>query len=197
MVSRVLFVGGKWLLYGLSGAVLFCIGLLIAWFLFSLFGGRSLDFLKQVISSMGKKFILNEEGLVRSDGKRVNKITEGEMYRSYKDPKGNLTIGVGSLVDTPEELRISDDLLTAHYVNYLFDRELEVFGRIVRDLVKVPLKQNQFDALVSFTFNVGPENFKRSRILDDINAGRQITSEHFTAWENHARRLREFKLFQG
>lgn len=53
----------------------------------------------------------------------------------------------------------------------------------VNDLVKVKLNQNQFDALVSFVFNVGTTNFKKSTLLKKLNAGDYNgAAEQFPRW---------------
>ena len=54
----------------------------------------------------------------------------------------------------------------------------------VKKNVKVKLTQNQFDALVSFVFNVGPTSFKNSKLLKCVNAGDfTAASEQFSRWK--------------
>lgn len=80
------------------------------------------------------------------------------------------------------------------------DAELRVNGH-----VSVPLNQNQFDALVSFVFNVGGGAFASSTLLRHLNAGRyQEAADQFPRWNKQAgkvlkgltiRRARERELF--
>jgi len=48
---------------------------------------------------------------------------------------------------------------------------MAVFEQLVTAMVKVPLKQHQFDALVSFAYNVGGGNLRSSTLLRKLNAG--------------------------
>lgn len=53
----------------------------------------------------------------------------------------------------------------------LLDHDLGSAQQTVRSLVTVPLTQNQYDALVSFAFNVGAGNFASSNLLEKLNQG--------------------------
>lgn len=101
--------------------------------------------------------------------------------RMYRDVAGYPTIGVGHLL-TPQELssgmirigmddvRWADGLTEAQAMG-LLSQDLEWAERAVVRLVNVPLTQFQFDALVSFVFNVGPPKFHQSTLLKRLNAG--------------------------
>ncbi|TCB80102.1 hypothetical protein E0H89_00230 [Acinetobacter sp. ANC 3781] len=61
--------------------------------------------------------------------------------------------------------------------------DLKRFEKTVNDLVKVPLTQNQFDSLVSLTYNIGTATFEKSTLLKKLNAGDyQGAAEQFTVW---------------
>ena len=53
----------------------------------------------------------------------------------------------------------------------LLAEDLAEFEKYVDNLVDVPLTQNQFDALVAWTFNLGPTNLSESTLLKKLNAG--------------------------
>ena len=87
----------------------------------------------------------------------------------------------------------------------ILQQDLAFAESVVRTLVKVPLNDNQFGALVSFVFNVGTSNFANSTMLRLLNSGAKMTAaEEFPRW-NHAagrvlpglttRRLAERALF--
>lgn len=61
--------------------------------------------------------------------------------------------------------------------------DLARFERAVSSSVKVPLTQNQFDALVSLTYNIGPGAFKHSTLLKLLNQGDYAgASQQFDVW---------------
>lgn len=62
-------------------------------------------------------------------------------------------------------------VLTRTQEQALFRLVVPTYANIVRNAVRVPLNQNQFDALVSFAYNVGGENFRTSTLLQKLNAG--------------------------
>lgn len=95
-----------------------------------------------------------------SVGKLRLQNREKKVMRYYDDlgpGKGNCTVGYGSLVHrdpcTDEELKTP---VTEELVQRLFSANVRDAERAVERNVKVPLTQEQFDALVSYTFNRGP-----------------------------------------
>jgi lysozyme len=54
----------------------------------------------------------------------------------------------------------------------------------LRQYVRVPLRQGQWDAYVSFVYNAGPENFRKSTMLRLLNAGQALAScQQFPHWK--------------
>lgn len=113
----------------------------------------------------------------------IKKLIEWEGFKNnvYKDSAGLPTIGVGHLL-TQDELRSGkisirgDDIrygngLTDEKVSALLKQDLSSREQLVRTMVQVPLNQNQFDALVSFVFNVGRSAFQKSTLLKVLNEG--------------------------
>lgn len=103
---------------------------------------------------------LSKEGadaLVRREGKR---------NKAYKDSKGIWTIGVGHTGNdfTP------DSVWTDKQVLDTFMRDV-AWAEIAVSKVKMPLNQNMFDALVSFTFNVGDTAFANSTMKKFLDMG--------------------------
>lgn len=104
------------------------------------------------ISQAGKDLIISFEGI---------------RLEAYKCPAGVWTIGVGSTVPAVH----AGEVITKQQALARFDKDLTKFENAVDRLVKVPLTQNQFDALVSFTFNVGEGALAKSTLLKKLNAG--------------------------
>lgn len=107
---------------------------------------------------------------------------EGFETEVYKDVAGLPTIGVGHLL-TPSELSSGKIVINGQSVEYvnglttqqvhdLLAQDLQRFDAAVNDNVTVALKQYQFDALVSFSFNVGVGAFTGSTLLKVLNQGK-------------------------
>lgn len=93
---------------------------------------------------------------------------ESVQLKAYKCPAGVWTIGVGHTGPdvTPGMV------ITEGQADEILNGDLRKFERAVNNAVKVPLTQTQFDALVSFTFNVGEGNLKSSTLLKLLNEGK-------------------------
>ena len=113
-------------------------------------------------------------------GKELLRDWEGVELEVYKDSAGLETIGVGHLLTDHEKETgiitidgvavLYENGLTPEEVLDLLGQDLERFETAVNQSVKVDIGQNQFDALVSFAFNVGVANFKSSTLLKRLNA---------------------------
>jgi len=106
---------------------------------------------------------------------------EGVRNAVYDDAAGLPTIGVGHLL-TQDELDSGTIEINGQVVEYrhglsdqqvldLLSQDLVGFVKAVDKAVQVPLSQNQFDALVSFAFNVGTGAFEKSTLLKVLNQG--------------------------
>lgn len=109
---------------------------------------------------IGEKMGISEEG------KNLIKKFEGCELEAYKCAAGVWTIGYGHIKTAVEGMKI--DQATA---NELFDEEMGEYETYVNTAVTVPLSQNQFDALVSWVFNLGNGNLNASTMLKVINSG--------------------------
>jgi len=94
------------------------------------------------------------------------KFFEGFESKAYLCPASVWTIGYGRTKNVQEgdmvnELQAERDLL----------EELEEFAKQVQNTVKIDLKQNEFDALTSWTYNLGVGNLQSSTLLKKLNSG--------------------------
>ena len=106
---------------------------------------------------------------------------EGFKTQVYLDSAGLPTIGVGHLLTQDErasgQIRIGGVAvgtaagLSEMLVSQLLSQDLGRFESVVTSLVIVDLQQNQYDALVSFAFNLGSTTLKTSTLLRELNAG--------------------------
>ncbi len=108
------------------------------------------------------------------------KKLEGCKTMAYKDVAGHLTIGVGHLV-TEEELEkrlihgkvpfLPGSPITIDQCLQILARDVQAAEREVMLNVEVWLEQWEFDALVSFVYNIGGGAFSRSTLLKKLNRG--------------------------
>ena len=94
---------------------------------------------------------------------------EGLYLQAYRCPAGVLTIGYGHTSVAGEPKVVAGMKITKQEAEDILRRDLAAVEADVGRLVKVPLTQNQFDALVSFQFNTG--GLGRSSALKRLNAG--------------------------
>lgn len=99
-------------------------------------------------------------------GAAILTVREGEKLKTYTDTAGVLTIGVGH---TGHDVK-PGMTITREQSQSLLMKDLE-WAEAAVNKVKVPLNQNQFDALVSFVFNIGANAFAKSTLLKLLNAG--------------------------
>ncbi len=86
---------------------------------------------------------------------------------AYVCPAGKLTIGWGHTDGVRAGQKISREM-----AEEFFMADLSKAGRAVENLVTVPLTDNQFAALTSFVFNLGPAPLAASTLLRLLNAGK-------------------------
>lgn len=114
---------------------------------------------------------------VSEAGRQAIEEREGLRLQAYQDSAGLWTIGYGHLL-TKAELRSGKVLgvdwrsgITAATADALLAGDLYEATDAVREFVRVPLGQQQFDALVSFIYNIGVEAFQDSTLLRLLNTG--------------------------
>lgn len=95
---------------------------------------------------------------------------EGFRNAAYRCPAGVWTVGYGhTSMAGPPAVQAGLEVSRAQ-ANEILARDVEAVARGVRGLLKVPLADQQFSALVSFAFNVGIGNFRQSSVLKAVNA---------------------------
>jgi len=104
---------------------------------------------------------------ISEEGKALIKKFEGCKLDSYRCSANVATIGYGHIKDVDD-----GDTCTQEEADQMLAEDLEEFEGYVDKLVTVDLEQNQFDALVAWTFNLGPTNLKSSTMLRVLNEGK-------------------------
>jgi lysozyme len=144
---------------------------------------------------------MNDQLTYSGNGMALTESFESLELEAYKDVRGVWTIGwghTGKLVHAG--LQISEDQAKSFLATDVMGAELAV-----RSYIRAVLTQNQFDALVDFTFNEGAQHLKESTLLLRLNAGdNAAAATEFMRWVYAAgevepglqrRRTAEQKLF--
>lgn len=101
---------------------------------------------------------------ISKEGLSLIKKFEGCELEAYLCPAGVWTIGYGHTKDVKE-----GDKINKEEADYLLQEEMIEYESYINDFVEVPLNQNQFDALCSWVYNLGPTNLKNSTMLRVLN----------------------------
>ncbi len=100
-------------------------------------------------------------------GVELIKSFEGLRSTAARLPDGRWTLGYGHTFSAREGARVTQEDADA-----LLRFDLLPIVDAINNAILVPINQNQFDALVSFCFNIGVDNFAQSSVLKCINEGR-------------------------
>jgi len=112
-------------------------------------------------------------------GLNLIKGYEGLEQEPYADVGGKLTIGYGHLIKPGEFF----GHITEKQAYDLLREDVKVAEAYIKRYVKVQLNANQFAALTSLVYNIGPGNFRRSTLLSQLNKGNYArASEEFLRW---------------
>lgn len=122
---------------------------------------------------------------ISSVGYNMIKKWEGLKLTAYQDVAGIWTIGIGT-IKYPNGVRVrkGDTCTESQALAYLANDCLWV-DRCLDNSIKVPVTQNQFDALASLTYNIGETAFKNSTLLTKLNNKEySAAADEFLRWIN-------------
>jgi len=101
---------------------------------------------------------------ISEEGLSLIKKFEGCELKAYRCAANVLTIGYGTTKGVTEDMEI-----TKEEAESLLKEEMHEYEGYINDMVKVPLEQHQFDAMVSWVFNLGSGNLSSSSLLKKLN----------------------------
>lgn len=113
-------------------------------------------------------------------GLELIRAFEGFAAMPYRCPAGVLTVGYGHAVRASESFPRG---VTEDQAATMLRQDVEDAERAVRRLLPVPLRQGQFDALVSFTYNLGAGALQRSALRRKVLRGEHAqAADEFLKW---------------
>jgi lysozyme len=113
---------------------------------------------------------------------RLVKAFEGFAPSPYLCPAGWWTVGYGHVIKSRDAV---PNPITEELAGQILATDIQIAERAVLRLIAAPLTDGQFDALVSFTFNLGAGALQRSTLRRKVNRGehRDVPAE-FLKWVN-------------
>jgi lysozyme len=97
---------------------------------------------------------------------------------------GEITFGYGSTIGNHPEIK-EGDTITEEQADGFLRKDLETFEKDVRGFVTKPMTQNEFDSIVSLTYNSGRTKVAKSKAIAAFNAGNKSEFE-FEAFDRNA-----------
>jgi lysozyme len=145
---------------------------------------------------------MNNDLKTSQEGISLIKSFEGCELTAYRCSANVPTIGFGHTAG------VSDgDTCTQEEAETMLAEDLEEFEDYVKNYVESELQQNEFDALVAWTYNLGPKNLSESTLLKELNAGNlEEVPRQMKRWNRAGgevldglirRREAESRLFKG
>lgn len=150
------------------------------------------------LTDAGANLIRHFEGCHRKIGE--------DRYAAFPGPGGILSIGYGHTNASGREI-VAGEVWSLTKCNEVFAEDMKRYEDTVKRLVKVPLSPCQFDAMVSFAFNVTESNLIGSELLRMVNTADWVgAAQEFNRWNKSGgyelsgltrRRATEALLFQN
>lgn len=152
---------------------------------------KQVDAANQIIAKATDSTVANmlgivvDEMLVSNLGVDLICDFEGKRLVAYDDGVGIWTIGFGTTI-YPNGIRVKKgDTCTEAQAKVYMQNDLKKFEHAVNSAVNIPLNQNQYDALVSLTYNIGAAAFSKSTLVKKLNAGDiRGAADQFDVWIN-------------
>lgn len=104
-------------------------------------------------------------------GVSLIKRFEGLKLKAYKDSAGVWTIGYGHTSAAGKPKVTSGLVITAEEAEDILKRDLLLYEKAVNDTIKRPMNPNQYAAMVSLCYNIGPGAFAKSTVARKFNEG--------------------------
>jgi len=130
---------------------------------------------------------------------------EGLRLTAYQDSVGVWTIGYGHTAEAGPPAPKAGMKITEKEADDILKRDLGQYERAVTKAISVASTSNQFAAMTSLCFNIGPTNFAKSSVVRRMNEGNaKAAADAFLLWNKAggkvlkgltARREDEKKLF--
>ena len=122
---------------------------------------------------------------IGTKGLDLIKSFEGLKLKPYLCPAKVPTVGYGStFYENDKKVKLTDPSITEQRASELLLDSLKGFERYVDSYCRDDINQNQFDALVSFCYNLGPANLKSSTLLKkaNVNPNDPTIAQEFLKW---------------
>jgi lysozyme len=122
---------------------------------------------------------------IGTKGLDLIKSFEGLKLKPYLCPAKVPTVGYGStFYENDKKVKLTDPSITEQRASELLLDSLKGFERYVDSYCRDDINQNQFDALVSFCYNLGPANLKSSTLLKkaNVNPNDPTIAQEFLRW---------------